>query len=186
MDKTGQCNVKKDGSSHNQTSLGHELAQLDPQSLKLYKVLSMKFDEGKNELASLFDTWSGQANERFSAIESRVEAHDKDIIQVKIDSNKEYVIIHGLKDVNPAPAQAKKEIVSRLNQLLDLQITTGDIHKVLVLGEKKQADTIQSGPVVVPAIKVCFMDLRTKCTVMDQRHKLKGKGIFINNDLPKE
>lgn len=178
--------TNKGSREHNPTLLSNEVAKLDPQSLKLYKVLSLKFDEGKNDIVKQFQTWTVKAAEAFTELDSRVTLHDKEITRMNVAINKENVIIHGLRGINYDNQKIKEDVANKLNDLLELNLSKNDIYKIFVLRKKNPGGSEDESSQDSHPLKVCLMDLRTKCSIMNKRHLLQGKNIFINEDLPLE
>lgn len=102
-------------------------------------------------------------------IEGRISKVELDILASKRNIIKNNIIVTGL------PVEAGELVettISQLNSLLNINLTIDNINDLYKLGKKSNSP-----------IKIEFVSYIVKKKVIENRSKLRGKEIFINDDL---
>ena len=155
---------------------GDEMKRMLVEALKdqeVADVLTQTFDKSATKIVETLET-------RVKQIEEKDHERDTDIADLKLrldmvemkerDKN---IIVTGL----PSECKKKEEVAKALNGLLGTRIYPDDIDQTYKL-VKKGTDASAA-----TRTRVTFKDKSSKTTVVKAKTKLKGKSIWISDDL---
>lgn len=111
------------------------------------------------------------AKVRIESCEERITQVEYDILDIKRRFLKNNIIIFGLEIDS---SDLVHSVITQLNSSLEINLQNSEINNIYTLGKNKSI------------IKVEFLSFLSKSEVTNNRYKLKGSRIFINDDLCKE
>lgn len=142
---------------------------------KILKALKEQTDEIKSDIQHINSQISNEAaltRAKISTIESYQNKLKDNIIHLERVARKNNIIIFGLEITEQNLVSA---VIKKLNELMDINLCETDINDIYKLNKNK-----------ISPIKVEFVSFLKKKLIFGSVKKLKGKNIYINNDLCKE
>ena len=142
---------------------------------KILKALKDQADELKKDIQQIklqISTEAAITREKICTIESNQNKLKDNIIHLERVTRKNNIIIFELE---VEEQDLVSSVIKQLNDLMDLNLCEADINDIYKLNNKKNAP-----------IKVEFTSFLKNKSVFGSVRKLKGKNIFINNDLCRE
>ncbi|XP_044766546.1 uncharacterized protein LOC123322646 [Coccinella septempunctata] len=110
-------------------------------------------------------------DERLKNCEVRLSRVEREILEIKRRSLRNNIIISGLE---ANCSSLVNYVISKLNALLSINLLETEVNNIYRLGKTK------------PVIKIEFVSFLAKSKVIENRHKLKGSRVYINEDLCEE
>lgn len=141
---------------------------------KILNALKQQTDELKTDIRNLEVKITKQAEfteKKLNQIENVQNKIINDILQLERTARKNNIVIFGLQ----AEDDLLNTVLKTLNTLLKLNLCEGDINNIYKINKKKDSP-----------IKIEFISYLKKKLIFERLSELKGKNIFINNDLCKE
>lgn len=129
------------------------------------------------ELKAAFETNKIANDEEIINLKTKIQEHDNQFLRYEMEARKRNIIIHGIKETERNRKELEDIIISLFNEVIKTDIKITEIDAIFRLGSKKDKDI---RPVIVK-----FLSQRRVWDVLQNRKFLKGKNIFINEDLPK-
>jgi hypothetical protein len=137
----------------------------DAMSETLIKKFSNCCDD---KIAAATSDISSKIDELAKATTSQIENVDTRLGNLEQDKRCNNLLIRGIEP-GSNPRQA---CINSLNKLLDLKLKTEDVKYALTIGNRKDR-----------LVKVVFVNTGTRDEIYKQRSKLKGKEVWITEDL---
>lgn len=129
------------------------------------------------ELKAAFETNKIANDEEIINLKTKIQEHDNQFLRYEMEARKRNIIIHGIKETERNRKELEDIIISLFNEVIKTDVKITEIDAIFRLGSKKDKDI---RPVIVK-----FLSQRRVWDVLQNRKFLKGKNIFINEDLPK-
>lgn len=115
---------------------------------------------------------------KYEELETKVKEQQDTILLMQKNMNKKNIIIHGVHEFPREKDNLKGEVVSFINEKLEVNLGLEKVESVYRMGRS-------TGLSIAP-IKLSLTEYKVKMEVLSKRVKLKGTSIYINEDLPKE
>lgn len=147
---------------------------------KLVQVIQSSANKNKEEITEKIQTENekilnllNEQNEKVQDLEERYKLLEDKYVKLDRQLRKNNVLIFGLNQTNNSGFE--ESVLTRINQLLNTDFSLLDCNNIYPIKSQK------TNP-----IKIEFISHLRKQLIFKNIHKLKGKGIFIANDLSYE